>query len=85
MTVVKTKQLSPQQKIIMQHLVNGMTMKEIQLAMGIKLDTVRTYIRRVRVKVRARSLYQCVAIVVSTGEVIVEDKSLVFEEERQDQ
>lgn len=63
--------LSPQQKQIMQYLADGLTMKEIQLKMGIKLDTVRTYIRRVRGKVGAKSLYHCIAIVVARGEITV--------------
>lgn len=63
------KPLSPQQRRIMQYLVDGLTMKEIQVEMSIKLGTIRKYLQKVRKKTEAKSLYQCIAIVVAIGEV----------------
>lgn len=54
--------LSPQQTIIFQGLIDGMTIKEIENAMGIKKSTIRKYIQRARLRLGAKTLYQCIAI-----------------------
>ena len=69
MTAVKI--LSPQQSIIMQHLVNGCTIKEIALKMGLACVTVRKHIKRASQKLGAKTHDHAIALVVAYGEVIV--------------
>lgn len=59
--------LSRQQHAVMQYLANGLSPKEIALAMGLRPDTVRKYIGHVREKAGARSLPHCVALLVGQG------------------
>ncbi len=66
------KPLSPQQRIIMQHLADGLTQKEIGRAMGIKLDTIKKYLKKIRKKYGCASTLQCMAVLVSCGEIVVE-------------
>lgn len=65
------KPLSPQQKILMQHIVDGLTQKEIELKMGIKLSTIRKYMKSIRKKYKCKSTFQCVALLVARGELDV--------------
>jgi DNA-binding NarL/FixJ family response regulator len=65
------KPLSPQQKIIMQHLVDGLSYKEIALQMGVEARTIRTYLSRIRIKMGAKSNYRCIALLIAGGEVTV--------------
>lgn len=62
--------LSPQQRTIMQHIVDGYSIKDIARIMEIKKGTIKTYLLRVRVKTNSKSMYQCVAILVSMGVVM---------------
>lgn len=66
------KPLSPQQKILMQHIVNGLTQKEIEQKMGIKLSTIKKYMKSIRRKYGAKSTFQCIAILVACGALTVE-------------
>lgn len=66
-----TKPLSPQQRIIMQHLADGLTQKEIEQVMGIKLDTIKKYLKKIRKKYGCASTLQCMAMLVSCGEIVV--------------
>jgi DNA-binding CsgD family transcriptional regulator len=67
--------LSPQQQIIMQYLVNGFTPKEISQKMGITSMTVGKYITRVRLKIGAKSVYHCIAVLMKLGMVDVDPES----------
>ena len=69
MTAVKI--LSPQQSIIMQHLVNGCTIKEIALQMGLACVTVRKHVMRASQKLGAKTHDHAIALVVARGEVVV--------------
>lgn len=66
------KPLSPQQKIILQHLVDGCTVKEISLFMGITIATVRKHINKAKVKLNAKTQNHTIALVVASGEVTVQ-------------
>lgn len=68
---VQLKPLSPQQRIIMQHIINGLTFKEIELQMGIKKSTVAKYMKVVRKKYHCTSTCQCIAVLVAIGELTV--------------
>lgn len=59
--------LSPRQAVIMQRLIDGKTLKEIADELGIKAKTVQHHTVRAREKLFARTLYECVAIVVRDG------------------
>ena len=65
------KILSPQQGIIMQHLVNGNTIKEIAIMMKLATGTVRNYINKAKKKLGATTQDQAIAQVVALGEVTV--------------
>jgi DNA-binding CsgD family transcriptional regulator len=69
--MVSAKILSPQQTIIMQHLVNGCTIKEIALQMGLACVTVRKHVNRARHKLGAKTHDHAIALVVALGVVIV--------------
>ncbi len=65
------KPLSPQQKILMQHILNGLTFKEIEVQMGIKKSTIGKYMKVIRKKYNCRSTFQCIAVLVVCGELSV--------------
>ncbi len=71
MHILLSPSLSPQQKILMQHVVDGLTQKEIEQQMGIKLSTIKKYMKNIRRKYQCKSTYQCVAVLVVRGELIV--------------
>lgn len=70
-STTQLKPLSPQQKILMQHIVDGLTQKEIEQRMGIKLSTIKKYMKSIRKKYRCKSTFQCIAVLVVSGELIV--------------
>jgi DNA-binding CsgD family transcriptional regulator len=63
--------LSPQQTIIMQHLVDGITVKEIAILMCVKKETVRKHINKIKIKLGARTHDHAIALSVARGEVTV--------------
>jgi DNA-binding CsgD family transcriptional regulator len=63
--------LSPQQTIIMQHLVDGMTIKEIALCMEVSSVTVRKHINKTKRKLGAKTHDQTIALSVARGDVTV--------------
>jgi len=69
--VPKAKILSPQQAVIMQHLVDGLTIKEIAVKTQLAIVTVRRHINKSRKKFGARTQGQAIAFVVARGEVCV--------------
>lgn len=65
------KNLSPQQKIILQHLVNGRTIKEVSSEIGIAIATVRKHINKAKAKMGGLTHDHTIALVIARGEVIV--------------
>jgi DNA-binding CsgD family transcriptional regulator len=63
--------LSPQQRIIFQYLVDGCTIKEVALSMGIAVATVRKHINKGKVKMSAKTHDHAIALVIAKGEVVV--------------
>lgn len=63
--------LSPQQRIIFQYLVDGCTIKEISVEMGIAIATVRKHINKGKVKMLAKTHDHAIALVIARGEVFV--------------
>jgi len=63
--------LSPQQTIIMQHLVDGMTIKEIALCMEVSSVTVRKHINKTKRKLGAKTHDHTIALSVARGDVTV--------------
>jgi len=57
-------------------LVDGKEVKEIASALGIKKGTVRKYLHRTRGKVGAKSLYQCIAVLITCGELSISEKRI---------
>lgn len=70
-SINSSKALSPQQTIIMQHLVNGSTIKEISSIMELSIATVRKHITKAGIKLSAKTHDHAVALAVARGEVIV--------------
>lgn len=65
--------LSPQQKIVMQYLIDGYSLKKVAELMSIRRSTIGKYIQRVIKKTEAKSLLHCIAILVARGEVVMTD------------
>lgn len=65
--------LSPRQKLVMQYLVDGVSFKVIASTLGVRYNTVKKYAIRVREKVGAKSLYQCIALLVARGVIVPAD------------
>lgn len=63
--------LSPQQTIIMQALVDGLTIKEIASVMVLSSVTVRKHINKAKKKLGAKTQDRAIALVVARGEVTV--------------
>jgi DNA-binding NarL/FixJ family response regulator len=53
--VAPTAKLSPREEELLQHLAKGRSYKEAAAGMGVSLDTVRTYIRRIYEKLQVNS------------------------------
>jgi len=75
-------ELSPRQKLVMQYLVNGVSFKEIAVLSGMRCATAKKYAARVKEKTGAKSLYQCIALLVARGVIVPaddekDDKSLI--------
>jgi len=68
---MNSAKLSPQQAIIMQHLVDGVTVKEIAICMEVKSETVRKHINKIKRKLGAKTHDHTVALVVARGDVTV--------------
>lgn len=66
-------ELSPRQRAVMQCIIDGLSYKEIALKLNIQSNTARKYTARVRQRVKAKSLYQCVALLVAQGVIVPAD------------
>ena len=66
-------ELSPRQREIMQCLVDGLSFKMIADKLGMQSGTAKKHAMRAREKVGAKSLYQCIAILVARGEIVPAD------------
>ena len=65
--------LSPRQRVVMEYLVNGVSFKEIAEKLGMRYSTVKKHAVRARQKLGAKSLYQCIALLVARGVVVPTD------------
>jgi DNA-binding CsgD family transcriptional regulator len=61
----KVKLLSPQQATIMQHLVDGLVIKEIATKMNLAASTVRQHIRKAKKKLGAGTQDRAIALAVA--------------------
>ena len=68
-------ELSPRQHAVMQYLVDGVSFKEIADRLGMRYSTAKKHAVRAREKLGARSLYQCIALLVARGVIVPADKS----------
>ena len=68
---MNSAKLSPQQATIMQHLVNGSTVKEIAMRMKLSSVSVRKHINKTKRKLGAKTHDHTIALVVARGDVIV--------------
>lgn len=71
MSEIPVKLLSPQQTAIMQHLVNGLTVKEVASVMHLATATVRKHVNKARRKLDAKTHDHAIALAVAYGEVVV--------------
>jgi DNA-binding CsgD family transcriptional regulator len=62
-----TRALTPAERRVLRHLAQGQTAKEIAIALGVALSTVRTHIRNMKRKTGAASLAELVGIGVAFG------------------
>lgn len=65
--------LSPRQRLVMQYLVDGVSFKDVADKLGIRHVTVKKHAIRAREKTGAKSLYQCIAILVARGVIVPAD------------
>lgn len=63
--------------MVMQLLVDGMSLKEIAHGMGIRLGTAQKYFYRTVAKTGAKSKYQCIAILVAAGIVTPKIEAMI--------
>ncbi len=68
---MNSAKLSPQQTVIMQHLVDGITVKEIALRMELSSVTVRKHINKTKRKLGAKTHDHTIALLVAHGYVTV--------------
>ena len=68
---MNSAKLSPQQTVIMQHLVDGVTVKEIAVRMDLSSVTVRKHINKTKRKLGAKTHDHTIALVVARGDVVV--------------
>lgn len=59
--------LTPAELRILRLLVEGLTLKQIALEIGVSFETVKRHTRKVRHKTGAETLYQAIAVVVDRG------------------
>jgi len=60
-------QVSPAEARVLRYLVDGLAQKEIARTLGLSVSTVSFHLRRLRARLRARSLVQLGVIVTRTG------------------
>jgi len=57
----KLTHLSPREEMVLEHLAKGLTYKQIADQLGISIDTIRTYLRRIYEKLHVQSRTEAVA------------------------
>jgi DNA-binding NarL/FixJ family response regulator len=57
----KHAHLSPREQMVLEHLAKGLTYKQIADQLGISIDTIRTYLRRIYEKLHVQSRTEAVA------------------------
>ena len=57
----KMAHLSPREQTVLEHLAKGLTYKQIADQLGISIDTIRTYLRRIYEKLHVQSRTEAVA------------------------
>ena len=72
MSEIPAKLLSPQQTAIMQHLVNGLTVKEVASVMNLATATVRKHVNKARRKLNAKTHTHAIALAVASRSVVVD-------------
>lgn len=65
------KILSPQQSLVLQHLVDGLVVKEISTTMNLSTISIRKHIKKAKLKLGAATQAQMIAFAVARGEVFV--------------
>jgi DNA-binding NarL/FixJ family response regulator len=68
-------QLSPREREIMHLMAEGMTAERIGVQLGVSVETVRTHVRNVIRKLRARNRVHAIAIALERGEIALGDPS----------
>jgi DNA-binding NarL/FixJ family response regulator len=66
-------QLSPREREIMHLMAEGMTAERIGTRLGVSVETVRTHVRNVIRKLRARNRVHAIAIALERGEIALGD------------
>jgi DNA-binding NarL/FixJ family response regulator len=66
-------QLSPREREIMHLMAEGMTAERIGMRLGVSVETVRTHVRNVIRKLRARNRVHAIAIALERGEIALGD------------
>lgn len=66
--------LSPQEQQVLQHSMSGLSDKEVAVRLGLSLDTVKTYWKRIRLKVGGQTRPEIIALLLERGSnVALED------------
>jgi DNA-binding NarL/FixJ family response regulator len=69
-------QLSPREREIMHLMAEGLTAERIAESIGVSVETVRTHVRNVIRKLRARNRVHAIAIALERGEIALSDGPL---------
>jgi DNA-binding NarL/FixJ family response regulator len=69
----RVPQLSPREREIMHLMAEGMTAERIGVQLGVSVETVRTHVRNVIRKLRARNRVHAIAIALERGEIALGD------------
>jgi DNA-binding CsgD family transcriptional regulator len=67
---VTIRPLSEREQAVIEMLISGMTPKEVALSLGISRRTVSSYVYRVQIKTRQRTMLSAIAYVVANGLVM---------------
>jgi DNA-binding CsgD family transcriptional regulator len=66
-------QLSPREREIMHLMAEGMTAEQIANQLSVSIETVRTHVRNVIRKLRARNRVHAIALALERGEIALSD------------
>lgn len=76
----QAKLLSPQQTVVMQHLGDGLMVKEIACLTNLSVVTVRRYINKAKKKLGAKTQNHAVALAVARCEINVNMENTLYNE-----